>query len=79
MMLDELKKFIEKKLEEARKYAVNAVTVSNYRAIAYGALIFAEENGLVSRGDISEWWNDYVWIEFQRLMEEKEIEWRWNK
>ena len=79
MMLDELKKFVEKKLEEARKYAVNAATVSNYRAIAYGAIMFADENGLVSSGDISKWWNDYIWIEFQRLIEEKEVEWGWNK
>jgi len=78
-MLDELKKFIEKKLEEARKYAVNAATVSNYRAIAYGAIMFAEENGLVSWGDIEEWWDDYAWFEFQRLIEEKEVEWGWNK
>lgn len=76
MMINELKTFVEKKLEEARKYAVNEATVSNYRAIAYGAIRFAEENGLVSWDDMSEWWDDYIWVEFQKLMEEKENEWK---
>ena len=75
MMMNELKTFVEKKLEEARKYAVNEATVLNYRAIAYVAIRFAEENGLVSWDDISEWWDDYIWVEFQKLMEEKENEW----
>ena len=79
MMINELKTFVEKRLEEARKHAVDQATVSNYRAIAYGAIRFAEENGLVSWDDISEWLDDYILIEFQRLMEEKEIEWEWNK
>lgn len=79
MMINELKTFVEEKLEEARKYAVDEVTVLNYRAIAYGAIRFAEENGLVSWDDTGEWWNNYIWIEFQKLMEEKEIEWRWNE
>lgn len=48
MMINELKIFVEKRLEEARKHAVNETAVSNYRAIAYGAIRFAEENGLVS-------------------------------
>lgn len=71
MMLNELKAFVEEKLEEARKYAVDEVTVLNYRAIAYGAIRFAEENGLVSWDDTGEWWNNYIWIEFQKLMEER--------
>ena len=75
-MTDKLKKFVEDRLADAEIYANTYQEVYNYRAIAYGAVMFAEENGLVNWDDIHKWWDNYIWIEFKQLIKEKILEQR---
>lgn len=65
-MINELKKFIEKQIKNAEVHAKYADEVYNYRAIAYGALLFADDNKLIDV-DNYDWWDDY-WIQFQNIV-----------
>lgn len=65
-MLNELKKFIEEQLKKANKYAKTPDDVYCWRGIAFGALLFAQDNKLIE-GDC-EWWEDY-WCQFQDVVD----------
>lgn len=47
-MVEKLEKFIDGQIKNAEKYQNSTQMVYNFRGIAYGALIFALDSGLVS-------------------------------
>lgn len=66
-MLEKLQKFIDFKLKYAEKYGRSVHSIENYRAQAYGALLFLEANGLVTYEETEEMW-DKAYDKFHKLM-----------
>jgi len=64
--INELKQFTEKQIELARKYSKTPNDVYNHRALAYGALLFAQNIHAIN--DCT-WWDD-CWYEFQIIIDE---------
>ena len=62
-LTNELKQFIEKQIKLAKKYSKTPSDVYNHRAMAFGALMFAQDIDAIK--DFT-WWDDY-WTEFQLI------------
>ena len=65
-MVEKLKKFIEYHYKGAEKNAKTWRDIENWRAQAYGALMFCIENDLVNENEIGEYW-DTMWEKFFEL------------
>ena len=65
--MEKLKEFIEERVESAEMFANNYQEVMNCRAIAFGALRFAEHIGLVSYEEIKEYWDNWAWGKFEEI------------
>ena len=65
-LTDELKKFAKKQIESAKKYSRTPNDVYNHRAMAFGALMFAQDIDAIK--DCT-WWDD-CWCEFQMIFDE---------
>lgn len=71
--MEKLKEFIEERVESAEMFANNYQEVMNCRAIAFGALRFAEHIGLVSYEESKEYW-EYIWNKFEQIGRNKKDE-----
>ena len=71
--MEKLKEFIEERAESAEMFANNYQEVMNCRAIAFGALRFAEHIGLVSYEESKEYW-EYIWNKFEQIGRNKKNE-----
>ena len=67
-MLEDLKKYIGNVYTRAEKSVKTWEDIENYRAQAYGALMFCIEFDLVVYDEASEYWN-IMWEKFFRLNE----------
>lgn len=65
-MLEKLKEYIENRYKDAEKNAKTWRDIENWRAQAYGALMFCLENGLVDENETEEYW-DIMWEKFFQL------------
>lgn len=64
-MKGKLEEYFKEKLESAKTYK-NSLDILNLRAIAFGALDFCLENGMIEYEEIKDLW-DYYWEEFHKL------------
>lgn len=70
---EDLKEFIEEMVNTAEMFANNYQEVMNCRAIAFGALRFAEHIELVSYEESKEYW-EYIWDKFEQIGRNKKNE-----
>lgn len=66
-MLEKLQEFIDFKLKYAEKYGRTVSQIENCRAQAYGALMFLQDNKMITYEETKEMW-DKAWIKFHKLM-----------
>ena len=69
--MENVKEFVEQRLVSAEIFANTREEVINHRAMAFGAVMFAQEHGLVSYEEIKEYWNNYVWQKFEDIANTK--------
>lgn len=67
-MLEKLQKFIEDCYNHAEKNAKTFRDIENYRAQAFGALMFCIDSDLVDYNEVSKYWDD-MWDNFFKLNE----------
>lgn len=67
-MLENLKKYIGNVYTRAEKSVKTWEDIENYRAQAFGALMFCIDSDLVNYDEVSEYWN-IMWEKFFRLNE----------
>ena len=67
-MLEKLQKLIEHCYKHAEKNAKTFRDIENYRAQAFGALMFCIDSDLVDYNEVSEYWDD-MWDNFFKLNE----------
>lgn len=65
-MLEKLQKFIEDCYNHAEKNAKTFRDIENYRAQAFGALMFCIDNNLVEYDEVDKYW-DIMWEKFSQL------------
>lgn len=68
---EDVKEFVGEYLESAEMWANTRQEVMNCRAIAFGAILFAQKIELVSYEEIKEYWDDYAWGKFEEIAREK--------
>lgn len=68
---DDVKEFVEEHLENAEMWANTRQEVMNYRAIAFGVIMFAQRIELVPYEEIKEYWDDWAWGKFEEIAREK--------
>lgn len=66
-MLEKLQEFINFKLKYAEKYGRTISQIENCRAQAYGALMFLQDNKMVTYEETKEMW-DKAYDKFYKLM-----------
>lgn len=66
-MLEKLQEFINFKLKYAEKYGRTISQIENCRAQAYGALMFLQDNKIVTYEETKEMW-DEAYDKFHKLM-----------
>lgn len=69
--MENVKEFVEERLVNAEIFADTRKEVMNHRAIAFGAVMFAQENGLISYEEVKEYWDNYAWQKFEDIAKEK--------
>ena len=68
---EDVKKFVDDRLEAAEMWANTRQEVMNCRAIAFGVIMFAQRIELVPYEEIKEYWDDYAWKKFEEIAKEK--------
>lgn len=68
---DDVKEFVEEHLENAEMWANTRQEVMNSRAIAFGAIMFAQRIELVPYEEIKKYWDDWAWEKFEEIAREK--------
>ncbi len=68
--MEYVKEFVEQRLVNADVFGNTREEVMNRRAIAYGAVSFAIDIGIVTYEEIKEYW-DYAWQKFEDIAKEK--------
>lgn len=69
--MEDVKKFVEEYLESAEMFANTREEVMNCRAIAFGAIMFAQRIELVPYEEIKEYWDNWAWGKFEEIAREK--------
>ena len=69
--MKDVKKFVEEYLESAEMFANTREEVMNCRAIAFGAVMFAQRIELVSYEEIKEYWDDWAREKFEEIARAK--------
>ena len=69
---EDVKEFVGGCLENAEMFANTREEVMNCRAIAFGAIMFAQRIELVSYEEINEYWDNYAWEKFEEITRERE-------
>lgn len=65
-MLEKLKKYIENCYKNAEKNAKTWRDIENWRAQAFGALVFCIDNHLVEYDNVANYWT-IMWNKFNNL------------
>lgn len=68
---EDVKEFVGEYLESAELWANTRQEVINCRAIAFGAIMFAQRIELVPYEDIKEYWDNWAWLKFEEIAKEK--------
>ena len=68
---EDVKKFVDDRLEDAEMWANTRQEVMNCRAIAFGVIMFAQRIELVPYEEIKEYWDDYALEKFEEIAKEK--------
>lgn len=68
---EDVKEFVEEHLENADMWASTRQEVMNSRAIAFGAILFAQRIELVPYEVIEEYWDHYAWEKFEEIAQSK--------
>lgn len=66
-----IKEYVEERLKDAELFANTRKEVMNYRAMAFGAILFCQKENFCSYEDIKEYWEDYAWQKFEDIAREK--------
>ena len=69
--MENVKEFVSNYLESAEIFANTREEVMNCRAIAFGAVMFAQRIELVSYEEIKEYWDNWAWEKFEEIAREK--------
>ena len=69
--MENVKEFVEQRLVSAEIFANTREEVINHRAMAFGAVMFAQEYGPVAYEEIKEYWNNYAWLKFENIANTK--------
>lgn len=68
---EDVKEFVGNYIESANLFANTREEVMNCRAIAFGAIMFAQKIELVPYEKIKEYWDDWAWGRFEEIAKEK--------
>lgn len=68
---EDVKEFVGEYLENAEMWANTREEVMNCRAIAFGAVMFAQRIELVSYEELKEYWDDWAREKFEEIAKEK--------
>ena len=68
---EDVKEFVGEYLESAEMWANTRQEVMNCRAIAFGAILFAQKIELVSYEELKEYWDDWAREKFEEIAREK--------
>lgn len=68
---EDVKEFVGEYLESAEMWANTRQEVMNCRAIAFGAILFAQKIELVSYEELKEYWDDWAREKFEEIAKEK--------
>ena len=68
---EDVKEFVGEYLESAEMWANTRQEVMNCRAIAFGAILFAQKIELVSYEELKEYWDDWAREKFEDIAKEK--------
>ena len=68
---EDVKEFVGEYLESAEMWANTREEVMNCRAIAFGAVMFAQRIEMVSYEEIKEYWDDWAREKFEDIAKEK--------
>lgn len=68
---EDVKELVGEYLESAEMWANTREEVMNCRAIAFGAIMFAQRIELVPYEELKEYWDDWAREEFERIAKEK--------
>ncbi len=68
---EDVKEFVGEYLESAEMWANTRQEVMNCRAIAFGAILFAQKIELVSSEELKEYWDDWAREKFEEIAKEK--------
>lgn len=68
---EDVKEFVGEYLESAEMWANTREEVMNCRAIAFGAVMFAQRIELVSYEELKEYWDDWAREKFEEIAKEK--------
>ena len=66
-----IKEYVGERLEVAEIFANTREEVMNCRAMAFGAIMFCQREGLCSYEDVKEYWDNYAWQKFEDIAKEK--------
>lgn len=66
-----VKEYVEQRLVNAEIFANTREEVMNCRAMAYGAVMFAQRIGAITYEEVQKYWNDYAWQKFEDIAKEK--------
>lgn len=70
--MENIKEFVEQRLVSAEIFANTYEQVMNYRAVAYGAVMFAQEMGIITYEEVKKYWDNYAWQKFEEIAKEKD-------
>lgn len=68
---EDVKEFVGGYIESADLFANTREEVMNCRAIAFGAVMFAQRIELVSYEELKEYWDDWAREKFEEIAKEK--------
>jgi len=66
-----VKEYVEQRLENAEIFANTREEVMNCRAMAFGAVMFAQRVEAITYEEVQKYWNDYAWQKFEDIAREK--------
>lgn len=66
-----VKEYVEQRLVNAEIFANTREEVMNCRAMAYGAVMFAQRIGAITYEEVQKYWNNYAWQKFEDIAKEK--------
>ena len=66
-----VKEYVEQRLVNAEIFANTREEVMNCRAMAYGAVMFAQRIGAITYEEVKKYWDNYAWQKFENIAKEK--------